>query len=64
MQTPKPTTAPKVEPTKEPAPAPERKCLRCGYGNNAVFGEVVLDRYGWWMHASCRAVTEREASGW
>jgi hypothetical protein len=51
-------------PSKEPAPVAERECIRCHKGNNDFLGPLTKDRFGWWMHESCRAVTEREAAPW
>jgi hypothetical protein len=54
---PPPADAPPSGPV-EPAPGPA--CIRCGRGNDAVFGEVTRDIWGWWLHAGCRHWTEVE----
>ena len=40
--------------------APIGVCIRCGRGDDAFLGEVTRDRFGWWMHESCRHWTEVE----
>jgi hypothetical protein len=49
---------------KAPARAPERKCIRCQRGEDAVFGELVRDRYGWLMDRVHRIWTMAEADQW
>jgi hypothetical protein len=51
-----------------PAPAsssePDRECFRCGKGGGTFYGPVILDRYGFWLHAACRVSTELEMAPW
>jgi hypothetical protein len=47
-----------------PSNEPDRECIHCGRGADDFFGPVTLDRFGWWMHASCRRVVEVETAPW
>jgi hypothetical protein len=58
-------TKEKSEPEQAPSTdAPDHECMRCHKGNNDFLGPLTKDRFGWWMHESCRAVTERETEPW
>jgi hypothetical protein len=49
----------------EPAPGPtSHVCMRCGQPDNAHFGKVVRDRWGWFQHPCCSRWTAIEADRW
>jgi hypothetical protein len=53
-----------VAPAAVPSSEPDHECIHCGKGANGFLGEVTLDRFGWWMHSSCRRVVEVETAPW
>jgi hypothetical protein len=53
-----------VEPAPAVTSAPDHECMRCHKGRDGYLGEVTKDRFGWRLHASCRAVTEIETAPW